>query len=330
MTHLDTIWASKLEGTDALDYDRFVLEAPSGHFAQTRAWAPVAEASRPCRVRYFLAREAGRVVGAALVMRASVGPLVLPFARVDRGPVCARAVDTARVLEALAQVARDHGVVRLEVMPYWAHEAVAGVEAALHKTRFQDVQRTHSAHAASLRIDLAARSDEELLKGADRAPLRRMWREAVRAGATVRRGNRVDLETHRRLARTRLPGGTERDRASTWYDALWAWLDATGHGAIFVCEAPGGIVGTVVALRHGRLATYALGATTSAPCPFSKSVLPLVAAVRWAKAEGCLAFDLGGVPTDDDGDPKRLAIAHYKRHFSRTRVELVREHARWF
>jgi hypothetical protein len=329
MTHLDTIWASRLEATEALDYDRFVLDAPSGHFAQTRAWAPVAEASRPCRVRYFLAREAGRIVGTALLMRASIGPVVLPFARVDRGPVCGRAADVSRVLEALAQVARRHGVVHLGVMPYWAGEAAAGVAAALRETRFRDVQRPDGAHASSLRIDLTGRSDEELLAGADRAPLRRMWREALRAGATVRRGNRADLETHRQLVRTQLPG-TRRDKASSWYDALWSCLEARGSGALFVCDAPGGIVGTVIALRHGRVATYALGATTSAPCPFSKSVLALVAAIRWAKAEGCEAFDLGGVPFGEDGDPQRLAIGHYKRHFSRQRVELVREHARWF
>ena len=32
----------------------------SGHFAQTRAWAPVARRSRPCELRFFVAREGGR------------------------------------------------------------------------------------------------------------------------------------------------------------------------------------------------------------------------------------------------------------------------------
>jgi lipid II:glycine glycyltransferase (peptidoglycan interpeptide bridge formation enzyme) len=330
VSELEIIWAPKLEGTLALEYDRFVLDSPSGHFAQTRAWARVAEASRFRRARYFVAREAGRVVGAALVLRGALGPARLPFAEVERGPVCRESADVPRVVGALATVARRHGIARLSVMPYFCDDVVGTVEEALRTTRFRDVQRPDGAHAATLRIDLDGASDDAILAGAARAPARRLAREATRAGATVRAGTRADLDVHRELVRRRLASEGRRDRPPSFYEALWAWLEARSGGAFFVCEHAGTIVGTVIAARHGRIATYAHGATLPGPCAFSKSILPLLAAIRWARVEGSTQFDLGGVPLDEDEDPKRAAIAHYKRHFSRTRVRLVREHARWF
>ncbi len=54
----------------------------------------------------------------------------------------------------------------------------------------------------------------------------------------------------------------------------------------------------------------------------------LVAAVAWAQRIGC-DFDLGGVPMTGDTDEKRLSIAQFKRDFSRERLDLIGEHARW-
>ena len=331
-TNLDTLWATTLAAEDASAYDQFELEAPSGHFAQTRAWAPVAARSRPSHVRYFVARDAGRIVGTALVLRAAAGPLPLPFATIDRGPVCREPADVPRVLEALRSAARRRGIVRLTAMPYWTGGDATLVGRALSAAGYRDVQRADGAHATSLRLDL--REDPQaLLAGGDRAQLRRLRREASRAGATVRPGGRADLEVHRRMVRERFQAGRQagRDRSTAWYDALWsAMLAGAQRGGLFVCEHEGAPVGTVVALRHGPLATYAYGATSDGPAPFSKSVLPLVAAIEWARALGCAQFDLGGVPQANDTDPKRAHIAEYKGHFSKTRVDLVREHSCWF
>ena len=54
----------------------------------------------------------------------------------------------------------------------------------------------------------------------------------------------------------------------------------------------------------------------------------LVAAVDWARGLGC-DFDLGGVPMAGDTDEKRLSIAQFKRDFSKTRIELIGQYARW-
>jgi hypothetical protein len=328
MARLATLWAPRLAGRDARDYDEFVLSAASGHYAQTRAWADVALRARPCRVRFFLARDGGDVVGAALVLRASVGPVVLPFAEVERGPVCARVEDVPRVARALGRCAALFGVAHLAIMPYWGGDHATQVEASLRAEGFSPANRADGAHAATLRLPLVAGAIERTLGGGDREQLRRLVRKAVAAGATVERGGPSALAEHRRFTARRAVAAGAHDKSRTWYEALAAWLD-DARGAIFVCRFAGKAVGTAIVLRHGGLAVYAYGATDPAPRAFSKSVLPLVEAIRWASDAGCDRFDMGGVPAAGDRDAKRASIARFKRHFAKETLPLVRRHARW-
>jgi peptidoglycan pentaglycine glycine transferase (the first glycine) len=327
---LDVVWAKSLSAADGDDYDRFVRESAAGHYAQTRAWARVAHATRPSVLRWFLAREAGRVMGAALVVRTALGPFPLPVATVDRGPVVRAPGDLARVTAALVHAARADGVLRLAVMPYWADHAADEATRALEALGFRDVQRPDGAHAETLRIHLATTTDEALV-GPGRERLRRRVAQAERAGARARRGTRTDFEEHRRQTSRMMRAQRRSTRGASHYDALWEdMLEGGSRGALFVCEHEGRIVATVVALRHGDFAVYAQGATTLEPSKISKSVPPLLAAIRWAREEGCRVFDLGGIPTTDDTDDKRRRIAHVKLDFANAPVRLVREHARLF
>jgi hypothetical protein len=328
---LDIVWTRSLLPADRDDYDHFVTESASGHYAQTRAWETVALAARPSVVRYFLARERGQVIGAALLTRAAIGPLALPEAVVERGPVCTNPTDLARVASALAKRARKRGVVRLRVMPYWAGVDADVATASLAAAGFRESQRADGAHARTLRIDLDLTSDEALLSLPGQERLRRRWTQARRAGAVARRGTGVDFETHRRLTETMMRAQGKRRRSAVYYEALWSHMLADGRrGALFVCEKDGHPLATVVALRHGKIAVYAQGATTLEPSPISKSVPALLAAVRWAREEGCQLFDLGGIPIEEDADPKRRRIAHLKLDFARAPVRLVRQHSRLF
>jgi hypothetical protein len=327
---VDVTWTAALRPEHADAYDRFVAEAPSGHFAQSRAWGAVAAQDRLSSVRFFLAVEAGSVVGASLVRLACLGPVPLPFARVERGPVCRDPRDLPRVLEALARAARGHGVARLSVMPYWTGARAFDATRALSTAGFFDSQTVDGAHAVTLRLDVVA-PDDRIFAGSERAQLRHLWREAERAGVTVRHGGRADLEVHRRWVRARLASWRQTDKPARWYAALGDYLEADpSRGELFVAELGPEPVGTAVVIRHGALATYVYGATTPAVFRCSKSVLPLIAAASWARAQGCSALDLGGIPDGSDVDLKRNAIARFKRRFARTPVALVREHTRWF
>jgi lipid II:glycine glycyltransferase (peptidoglycan interpeptide bridge formation enzyme) len=328
---LEVVWAHSLRASDGEDYDRFVAASAGGHYAQTRAFERPIRAARPSVVRYFLARERGRVLGTALVVRSALGPILLPTAKVERGPVCQAPSDLGRVAAALTRSARARGIVKLAVMPYWAGAEADEASRALVSLGFRDTQRPDGAHARTLRIDLTSTGVETLLAGREHDRLRRRVAHATKAGALARQGGRADLEEHRRLTERMMRAQKRSTRSSAYYDALWAsMLSSEARGALFVCEHLGRTLATVVVLRHGGLAVYAEGATTLEPSKISKSVPPLLAAIDWAKKAGCDTFDLGGIPIEDDTDPKRKSIAHLKRDFAETPVSLVHEHTRLF
>ena len=333
---LQVVWTRSPSATEGDDYDRFVAESSSGHYAQTRSFWPAQRAARFSVARYALLREreSGRLVGTALVSRASLGPFALPWATVERGPVCESPRDVGRVASALASEARKRGVLRLHVMPYWAGSAAEAASRALRAAGFRAAPRADGAHSVTLRVDLTtlANGQESFLAEPGRERLRRRAAQAARAGASARRGTYEDFKEHRSLTALRMRGEGRRAPASTYDEALWAHLssvDALGpRGALFVGELGGQTLATVVVLRHGGIATYAQGASSPAPSTLSKSVPPLLAAMSWAREHDCHTFDLGGIPDEGDTDSKRNRIAHLKRDFSREPVQLVQRYVR--
>lgn len=320
-------FARSLSEGDGEAYDRFVDGAESGAYTQARALAPLQTAGRRFAPRYFLARRGDEVIGAALVLRArAAGPFVLPAAIVERGPVCRDVEDLPVVLRALRRAALARGVLRLQVMPYFSGVEAIRAEAILASLGFACVHTPESAHARTLRIDLAGKSELELFPSKS---LRRDIKQAERLGGAARRGTSADLPAlaslHDALMRAQGRAGKSRE----WYAALAPALDHGERAALFVCEHEGVPISAMLVMRHGARATWLLGASTLEKKPFSKTGPTMAAAIRWAQAEGLSVFDLGGIPLEEDTDDKRRAIAQFKFDFSKNDVRLVREHARW-
>jgi lipid II:glycine glycyltransferase (peptidoglycan interpeptide bridge formation enzyme) len=325
------IWTPLMSAQDGRDYDEFVDRAEGGHYAQTRAWADVAMAGRPCRVCYFLARDdAGTVVASALVQRPLVVQLPSPLGIVDRGPVCTCVMDLSEAARGLASTARRHGVARLTVMPYWSGDNAARAEEALSDARFRQAQNLTGAHAVTMRLALAGQSDDQILAGKDK--LRYELRRALKSGARTRRGEAADVGVLERLEAQLNASQGRGPRPAAWFRALAHLLGNThdDRAALFLCECDGEPVSAVLVLRHQRLAVFVAGASVPSHRSYSKMALPLFEAVRWARTVGCATFDLGGVPMDQDLDPKRLAVARFKYLFAKDRISLVRQHTRWF
>lgn len=332
MGELDTVWSSKLSTVDGEAYDKFVAAARSGHYSQTRSWAKVATTARPFVARYFLARFGDRAVGAALILKTrAVNALTLPFAQVERGPVCDDLAEMPSVLEALHKQARRHGILRLSVMPYWAGEAKAQAEKILAQHGFAEAQSFGGRHARTLHLNLSSLRGDELFAGSALSQVRHEVRRAERAGATARRGQKRDLDAFREMHAQLLHLEGKRPPAAAWYEALGEYfLTREEQGTMFVCEYGEKIIAAIFVARHGTLATYVMGASLGLELRFPKMVLPLVKAIAWAKKNGIEAFDFGGIPLEGDMDVKRVNIAQFKRSFSRTEVNLVHEHVRWF
>jgi len=332
MGRLDTVWSSELSAADAEAYDSFVATARGGHYSQARSWAKVATAAKPAVARYFLARRDGCVVGAALILRTqALGAVALPFAQVERGPVCDDPEHMPDVLEALLDQAHRHGILRLSVMPYWADDTKQRIELALKDRRFSDVQSNAGSHVRALRLDLSSISADAPFSGTEFTKLRKELRRSERAGATSRRGGEEDLDKFRGMLEQRLRSEGRHTPTKAYYDALKDYfLSRDNQRAMFVGEIDGEAVSAIFVTRHGPVAAYAAGVSSARELSFSKMIQPMSTAVLWAKEQGNTAFDFGGMPMPGDTDPKRASIALFKRSFSRTEIALVHEHARWF
>ncbi|AKV01824.1 tRNA-dependent lipid II--amino acid ligase [Labilithrix luteola] len=330
MHGLDVTFTRTLSPEDAAEYDLFVDRSHGGAYAQARAWATPATAGRPFAPRWFLARRRGRLVGAALVLRPRLlGRLSLPVGIVERGPVTDSLDDLPEVLTALRVAAITRGIARLQVMPYWADEHADRASQILADGGFQSVQTLSGAHARTLRVDLKGKTEATLFAGKSGETLRRKVRQAEKAGAFARRGTEKDLPELEKLYAELMRGQGRGAKPRAWFDALAPILTEGRRGAVFLCEHEGDVVSALYASCHGRIATFVLGASSGVERSFSKMVPAMVSAIRWALAEGCEAFDMGGIPLEDDTDEKRRSIAQFKLDFAKTPVRLVGEHARW-
>ena len=217
---LEATLASELTVTDGRAYDQFVATAPAGHYTQTRAWARVATAGRPFAPLYFLARRAGTVIGAGLVLRSCFGVVPLPFAQLERGPVCARLEDLPEVLAALRHCCLQRGIFRLSVMPYWTGDDRAKVEKILSAAGFTDCQRFAGRHVRTLRLDLTALNSEKPWSASGLSKVRQNIGRASRTGASARLGRREDLAAFRAMQASLLAPEGKKPPPDAWYQAL--------------------------------------------------------------------------------------------------------------
>jgi lipid II:glycine glycyltransferase (peptidoglycan interpeptide bridge formation enzyme) len=327
---MKVVLAETLSASDGVLYDAFVLAAPSGHYSQSRDWALVARAGKSVQSTYFLATNDGEVVAAGRILRPKIGPLLGPVATIERGPICKTPEILESILPLLVRALRRRGVARISVMPYFADDEKKIAEAALRKSGFRDVQKADGAHVRTLRVDLPEKKANEIFSGGDRESLRRKLKQAEKAGVHVRLGNRADVATLQQLHDAMMSSQSKRKKSRAYFEALAAFVEHSNRGAIFVAEHDQKSIAALFAISHGPLATFVIGATSQAQLPFSKMASAMAEAIRWAHARQCASFDLGGIPVENDANPKRASIAQFKFDFSKSTIDLAHEHARWF
>jgi lipid II:glycine glycyltransferase (peptidoglycan interpeptide bridge formation enzyme) len=215
-------------------------------------------------------------------------------------------------------------------MPYWAGEEAEHVARALEGVRFRSVQELDGAHVSTLRLAIGNKKDSDILAGSERRKLRSELKQAEQKGAKVRLGGPGDVATFARLHADLMGRQGKGAKPDLFYERLAGRIGDRGPASLFLCEHEGDTVAAVLVVRHAKQTTFVMGASDSSRRPFTKMAPALMAAIRSARDVGCNAFDLGGIPVEEDQDEKRVAIARFKFDFATTRVKLVGEHARWF
>lgn len=310
-----------LSGADEVAYRDFVATANGAHYLQAPNWAPVA-AQPGVAQRYLVVRERGRVVGVARLLRRLHGVLRSPAAIIERGPVVRDASDLNKVLPAMMNAVRWHGIDKLRIQPYFAGADAEVAQAAATLHGFTPSPELDGPHTSTLRLQLNGVARDQLFAGCQHSDLRREARKATAAGLVVRRGTAADLPAFARLYQTMMEAQGDNDRAADYFLSFASLLNAN-VAALFVGENAGQLDSAMLVIRQPGQTTFHLGASSAAHRSYKKALLPLTHAIEWAHELGDTCFDLGGVPGAHDVDSKRQNIAKFKYHFARELVELA-------
>jgi hypothetical protein len=174
----------------------------------------------------------------------------------------------------------------------------------------------------------------------DEAALKRAMRESTRwaLGRLERGGGCVEVETSEaavnRLHRLLVASGRRKRypvRGPAFFHALHREYLAAGHGCVALARLGDRDLAGVLAVRFGRRAALLYAAVDADSEPARKLRAGAAvhwAAVRWAKAAGCVSFDWGGAGTGFPPDRRSAGwgIYEFKRGFGCSVVHLAAYH----
>jgi hypothetical protein len=316
----------RLAGEQAAVLSAFVETSGHCHLYQHPGWVWVSGKTHPHQYLYFWGQEDDEIRVSALVRRMRLPLAGWAMDTVERGPVC----DDGRLLveatDRLAGLLRARASASLTVNPYWTQPESATVEADLAHIGFEIVERYSAPHSHSLVIDLSP-TEAEIL-----ASFRKSTRKDIRAAekmgvVTAPAQSEADVEAfwqlYQHAAKSKGLGLLERD----YLMRLWRRFLADRHfGLLSMARYGGQLISADITLRHGTHAEDTYGPSRLDVWPeVPKSHLCVWEAIRWAKACGCVTFDLGGFAADARAGSPLYNINQFKLGFSKQVVQLVRE-----
>lgn len=301
--------------TDRATWNATLALMPYAHVLQTWEWGAFKEGTtgwKPERIAYMLKGEAAAM---AQILTRQEGLFRIMY--VPKGPALNYADPALRkaVLEHLKRHARENGAIFIKIDP----DVVTGVgetgtpeayadplgmqideewqKAGLHFSREQVQFRN------SVVIDL--RPGEDDLLAAMKQKTRYNVRLGPRRGLTVRFGDADDL----RLLYDLYAETARRDdfiiRPFDYYQKAWGDFMRAGLAQPIIAEYKGDPIAHVIIFGFGTRAWYFYGASSNQERNRMPTYLLQWEAMRWAKKQKMLVYDMWGAPDDftDEKDP---------------------------
>jgi lipid II:glycine glycyltransferase (peptidoglycan interpeptide bridge formation enzyme) len=290
-----TVLCEALSEEDAAAFDAFAAANPRAAYQQSRAWAENAPRGRRHRFLYFLCREGGAVIGAAIVRRTRLAPGAI-LATVQRGPLVRDLSDLPRVVEALGQALEAQGCCTLILGPRFTGEERAAAQTALAGLRFKPLPAEAQAlHGVTGIVPLDAYESALFARFKQRG--RRAIRKAEQAGLVVREAREADLAACQSLLDAFHQARPGYDSSGQLDILAQIRMVAALGGALLVAEHEGRIVGWHSFVRQGGSGIW-LGLATDDDPRLPRSYLLLWEAVRRCRAMGLSRYDLAGLAAE--------------------------------
>jgi lipid II:glycine glycyltransferase (peptidoglycan interpeptide bridge formation enzyme) len=289
----------------APQWEDFLASFPEAHILQTRAWGDL-KAAFGWKTAYVTALETDASLGqlgAQILFRRL--PLGLTIAYIGKGPVGSEiALADLGCLDALWRevdsLCRRQRAVFLKLEPDQFETGVGlgnkpGGDQHAPPYGFRPSPQTIQPRRTLL-VDTSG--DEELVLSRMKQKTRYNIRLAAKKGVRVHPS--TDLETFQRLM---LVTG-ERDmfgvHSRDYYQRAYNLFQPRGECVMLLAEYQGEPLSALMAFARGRRAWYFYGASGNAHRERMPTYLLQWEAMRWARARGCISYDLWGVPDFDE------------------------------
>jgi peptidoglycan pentaglycine glycine transferase (the first glycine) len=280
---------------DDARWDAFVTAHPAGHLLQLSRWGALKARFGWRAVRLAVEQDGGLRAGAQVLFRRL--PLGRTLAYVPRGPVLDIADDAAatQLWAALHELARSRRAILLKVEPELPDEADLA-------TRFRGWGFRPSPQTVqpqrTLWVDLTA--DEEAILAGMKSKTRYNVRLAARKGVQVCEGTLDDFDAFYALMQETAVRDGFPVHSRAYYQVAYGLFVPVDLACLFLAFYGDELLAALMAFACGDKAWYFYGASSDRHRNRMPSYLLQWEAMRWAKAQGCTAYDLWGIPDEDE------------------------------
>jgi len=317
--------------TDRVEWDRTVAVLPGGHLLQSWDWGQLKgrHGWSAERLAWYDSHKQPaacvQILTRSVILPGGVGRLCVRYS--PRGP-CLDWSDgdlSKQVLDALQARSVERGTVFVKVDPETPDSpqplAPSPDPASSSAESIQRILRASGWRPSSEQVQfrntmvLDLRASEDQLLAGMKQKTRYNLRLAERRGVVVRPAGLEDLDQlYRMYAETSLRDGfVIRDRA--YYNDAWGTFLNNGQAQPFLAEVEGQAVAGLMVFRLGRRAWYLYGMSRELHRELMPTYLLQWEAIRWARREGCEAYDFWGAPDRLDPQDPLWGVYRFKEGF---------------
>jgi lipid II:glycine glycyltransferase (peptidoglycan interpeptide bridge formation enzyme) len=264
-------------------WDRWLTEHKNYHILQTSQWASLKEKFGWTSQR-FIHGDAG----AQVLLRHF--PLGLSIAYIPKGPI---GKTSQAFWEQIDRLCKSKGAVFLKIEPdLWEQDSFETEEPALREFRpAQTIQPRRT-----IAIDL--QGNEEIWLGRMKQKTRYNVKLAEKKDVFVRETD--DINTFYEI----MISTGNRDKfgihSKEYYNEVFYQFHPTGNMKLFIAYFEEQPLAGVIVFCQGQRAWYFYGASNEIERNRMPAYLLQLHAMRWAAQQGCLSYDLWGIPDEEE------------------------------
>ncbi|MDX1615471.1 MAG: peptidoglycan bridge formation glycyltransferase FemA/FemB family protein [Candidatus Promineifilaceae bacterium] len=281
------------------EWDAFVAAHPHGSVLQTARWAQLKSRFGWQAERVWLRQNGQLVAGAQMLVRAAALGL-MRVAYVPHGPLVTWHDDeqTAVLFNQLDFAAYERGAGLLKFEPLlWQDQWAPAAWRQLSQRHDFNIETDSIQPPRTIVINLEA--DEDEILGRMKQKTRYNIRLAARKGVTVRQGGLDDVAIFNDLITKTSRRNEFGVHEPEYYRAAFE-IFAPHQAGLFIAEYQQKPLAAIMVFVNGTRAAYLYGASSNEERQRMPTYAVQWAAIRWAKAHGCLEYDLWGVPDEPE------------------------------